>query len=250
MKDDIPEAHREHSLTAKSSTGLRWNIFLGLGGAVFLLVVGGWMISRWSMPKTAQVPAPTTTSAPTSVVSPASPSPDSLLGHLAYKEAPQSDLTAVTPDGRVKLRTTAAKQFAAMVASAQSAGVALLPLSGYRSIQDQNYLFFDVKAERGQVATERAQVSAPPGYSEHHTGYAIDIGDGSRPDANLKISFEDSAAFRWLKANAAYYSFELSFPAHNPQGVSYEPWHWRFVGDQDSLKTFYKARQTEKPPQK
>jgi zinc D-Ala-D-Ala carboxypeptidase len=251
MKDDIPEAHREHSLTAKSSTGPRWNIFLGLGGVVILLLlVGGWVISRWSMPRTAQAPmSPAATSAPTSAAPPASPSPDSLLGHLAYKEAPQSDLAAVTPDGRVKLRASAAKQLAAMVASAQSAGVALLPLSGYRSIHDQNYLFFDVKAERGQVATERAQVSAPPGYSEHHTGYAIDIGDGSRPAANLKTSFEDSAAFRWLKANAAYYSFELSFPAHNLQGVSYEPWHWRFVGNQDSLKTFYKARQTEKPPQ-
>jgi zinc D-Ala-D-Ala carboxypeptidase len=252
MKDDIPEARREHSLTAKASTGPRWSIFLGLGGVViFLLVLGGWVISRWSMPNTAQVPAPplpSATSAPTSKTPAASPSPDSLLGHLAYKEAPQSDLAAITPDGRIKLRAAAAKQFAVMVARAQSAGVVLLPLSGYRSIQDQNYLFFDVKAERGQVATERAQVSAPPGYSEHHTGYAIDIGDGSRPDTNLKTSFDNSAAFRWLKANAAYYSFELSFPAHNPQGVSYEPWHWRFVGDQDSLKTFYKARQTEKPP--
>ncbi len=254
MKDDIPEARREHSLTAKASTGPKWMIYLGLGSVVIvLLVVSAWLISRWSMPKTAQAPAPpltVATSTPTSAPpkSSASPSSDSLLGHLAYKEAPEADLKSITPDGRVKLRTNAAQKFSAMVASAQAAGVVLLPLSGYRSIQDQNYLFFDVKAERGQVTTERAQVSAPPGYSEHHTGYAIDFGDGSQPETNLKTSFENSAAYRWLKANAAYYSFELSFPNHNPQGVSYEPWHWRFVGDQDSLKTFYKARQTEKPP--
>ncbi len=250
MKDDIPEARREHSLTAKTSAGTKSGILLGLGGLViFLVAVSAWMIFRWPESKTAQVPAPAPpvpTVAPSTAVS--SPSPDVLLGHFAYKDAPQSDLKSITPDGRIKLRTAAAQKFMAMVANAQSAGVVLLPLSGYRSIQDQNYLFFDVKAERGQVTTERAQVSAPPGYSEHHTGYAIDIGDGSQPDTNLKPSFENSAAFRWLAANAAYYSYELSFPAHNQQGVSYEPWHWRYVGNQDSLKTFYKARQAKKSP--
>ncbi|MBW4552314.1 MAG: D-alanyl-D-alanine carboxypeptidase family protein [Aphanocapsa sp. GSE-SYN-MK-11-07L] len=248
MKDDIPEARREHSLTAKASAGTRSSIFLGLGTAVIVLAaVSAWVILRWPTSKTAQAPAPTAPTAAPSAVA-ASPSPDILLGHFAYKEAPQTDLKSITPDGRVKLRAAAAQKFMAMVASAQSAGVVLLPLSGYRSIQDQNYLFFDVKAERGQVTTERAQVSAPPGHSEHHTGYAIDIGDGSQPDTHLKPSFETSAAFRWLAANAAYYSFELSFPAHNQQGVSYEPWHWRYVGNQDSLKTFYKARQAKKPP--
>ncbi|HEY9618014.1 MAG TPA: D-alanyl-D-alanine carboxypeptidase family protein, partial [Microcoleaceae cyanobacterium] len=54
---------------------------------------------------------------------------------------------------------------------------------------------------------------------------------------------EQTAAFQWLQANAAHYSFELSFPKDNRQGVSYEPWHWRYVGDIQSLKTFYRARQ-------
>ena len=54
--------------------------------------------------------------------------------------------------------------------------------------------------------------------------------------------FEKTAAFSWLKNNAAKYSFELSFPPDNHQGISYEPWHWRYVGDQESLETFYKAR--------
>jgi D-alanyl-D-alanine carboxypeptidase len=58
----------------------------------------------------------------------------------------------------------------------------------------------------------------------------------------LNVSFEETPAFQWLKDHAAFHSFELSFPKDNPQGVSYEPWHWRFVGDRDSLETFYKAR--------
>ena len=97
------------------------------------------------------------------------------------------------------------------------------------------------------MATKRAEVSAPPGYSEHHTGYAVDIGDGRTPATNLNTNFENTAAFKWLEENAAYYSFELSFPKGNPQGVSYEPWHWRFVGDPDSLETFYKAQNLDRP---
>ncbi|MEM1310980.1 MAG: D-alanyl-D-alanine carboxypeptidase family protein, partial [Cyanobacteria bacterium P01_H01_bin.153] len=46
----------------------------------------------------------------------------------------------------------------------------------------------------------------------------------------------------WLETNAARYSFELSFPEGNAQGVQYEPWHWRYVGDPDSLETFYQDR--------
>jgi zinc D-Ala-D-Ala carboxypeptidase len=103
-------------------------------------------------------------------------------------------------------------------------------------------LFFDLKAQNGEVATERADVSAPPGYSEHHTGYAVDIGDGSLPATDLEVSFETTPAFKWLQKKAAHYNFELSFPKNNPQGVSYEPWHWRFVGDRNSLETFYKDR--------
>ncbi|MGA7934447.1 MAG: D-alanyl-D-alanine carboxypeptidase family protein, partial [Kovacikia sp.] len=53
-------------------------------------------------------------------------------------------------------------------------------------------------------------------------------------------------ASKWLQANAAHYSFELSYPKNNPQGVNYEPWHWRYVGDIASLKTFYRAHGGQK----
>ena len=66
------------------------------------------------------------------------------------------------------------------------------------------------------------------------------------PATNLSSSFAITAAFRWLQNNAAQYSFELSFPENNPQGINYEPWHWRFVGDSHSLETFYKAQQLGK----
>jgi D-alanyl-D-alanine carboxypeptidase len=169
-----------------------------------------------------------------------------VLGHLPYKEAPSGALTSITADGRIRLQKAAAQKYRQMQAAARRDGVSLVPLSGFRSVKEQEYLFFGVKAKRNQEAKKRAEVSAPPGYSEHHTGYAIDLGDGRAPATNLSQTFEGTAAFRWLKNHAAKYSFELSFPANNPQGVNYEPWHWRYVGDTQSLETFYKAQQLKK----
>lgn len=165
-----------------------------------------------------------------------------LLGHLPYSEAPLDELVPVTSDGFWELREAAANRFLAMQAAAKADGIDLVVLSAFRTIADQQTLFFEVKAQRGQVATERAEVSAPPGYSEHHTGYAIDLGDANDPETDLSVDFERTEGFQWLEANAAYFSFELSFPPNNEQGIAYEPWHWRFVGDQDSLETFYRAR--------
>ncbi|MFN3362233.1 MAG: D-alanyl-D-alanine carboxypeptidase family protein, partial [Pseudanabaenaceae cyanobacterium] len=170
---------------------------------------------------------------------------DTLFGHYAYEEAPASDLVtiAVAADSyALKLRTAAAQSFTRMQRDARADGINLVPLSGYRSKAEQEHLFFTIGQERNQTPAERAKVSAPPGYSEHHTGYAIDIGDGDNPSTDLAETFAQTAAYAWLRQNAARYGFELSFPPNNPQGVMYEPWHWRFVGDTDSLKTFYKVR--------
>jgi D-alanyl-D-alanine carboxypeptidase len=167
---------------------------------------------------------------------------DHIFGHLPYQQASPSELKGITNDGRIKLRANAAEKFKEMQAAAKASGVILLPISGFRSISEQEYLFFEIKAQRSQVASKRAEVSAPPGYSEHHTGYALDIGDGRTPATHLRPSFAQTAAYKWLETNAAKYSFELSFSPDNLQGVSYEPWHWRYVGDTKSLETFYKAR--------
>ncbi len=167
---------------------------------------------------------------------------DNVLGHLAYAEAPITELKAITPDGRLKMRQAAATQFLKMQADAKAQGIALVPISAFRTLDQQNQLFFEVKKQRNQETRKRAEVSAPPGYSEHHTGYAVDIGDGSAQATHLSESFESTKAFQWLKNNAAKYSFEISFPPNNPQGVNYEPWHWRYVGDRPSLELFYKAR--------
>lgn len=257
--DDIPEAVRE-TAPSKSSFQLPLIPIVGgvLGVGAIALLSGVWL-SRPATKSTqntssspekvepiAQAGTPTnpvTTQPPTQADK--SITPEDLLGHLPYKEASKSALTSISADGRLKLHNAAAQKFTQMQAAAIANGVLLTPISAFRSVSEQDYLFFRVKEQRVQRTAKRAEVSAPPGYSEHHTGYAIDIGDGKAPSANLNVKFENTAAFRWLQANAARYSFELSFPQDNPQGISYEPWHWRYVGDVQSLETFYKARNLE-----
>jgi D-alanyl-D-alanine carboxypeptidase len=162
-----------------------------------------------------------------------------LLGHRAFDEAPEEELVGLSANASIRLRTAAATQYEAMTEAAARDGVRLVPLSGYRSQAEQEKIFFNLKAERGQNAQTRAEVSAPPGYSEHHTGYAIDVGDGNQAGTNLNADFVETAAYKWLETNAVHYDFELSFPPDNFQGVAFEPWHWRFVGDRTSLETFY-----------
>lgn len=163
-----------------------------------------------------------------------------LLGHFPYPELHADKLVTVAPG--LQVHRDAAEPLLAMQREAAAAGVDLRFLSGFRSVALQKQLFFDVKSERNQSAAERAKVSAPPGFSEHSTGLALDLGDGSRPGTNLKQAFEDTPAFTWLERNANRHHFRLSFPKGNRQGVSYEPWHWRFEGSAEALELFETAR--------
>jgi zinc D-Ala-D-Ala carboxypeptidase len=250
--EDIPAALRDARSarveTPASTVAPKKSLPLGALAIGFgLLLAGGAALVYATMPRANspaanETPSPTTANSPPTAI--ASPPTDNVLNHLPYSEAPEPELVSI--GGGYRLRKAAAAKFQAMVADARSSGVNITTISAFRSVEDQKRLFFGVGAERGQQPTKRAEVSAPPKYSEHHTGYAIDVGDGTVPATNLNQNFETTPAFKWLKANAAKYSFELSFPKDNIQKVSYEPWHWRFVGDINSLETFYKARNLNK----
>ncbi|MFM8525777.1 MAG: D-alanyl-D-alanine carboxypeptidase family protein [Cyanobacteriota bacterium] len=162
-----------------------------------------------------------------------------LLGHFPYQEVPASDRVAI--GAGLELQRDAAEALNSMLQAAANDGIHLRVLSAFRSVALQKSLFFDVKSERNQSAEERARVSAPPGFSEHSTGLAVDLGDGSAPGTDLSKSFETTPAYHWLLSNAARHHFQLSFPEHNAQGVSYEPWHWRFEGSAEALRQFEAA---------
>ena len=159
-----------------------------------------------------------------------------LLGHFPYPEASKNDLISVYPG--LEVHRDIFEALKRMRAAASKEGINLVLLSGYRSIDLQRMIFYENKSIRNQIAIERAKVSAPPGYSEHSTGYAIDIGDSTMRHTDFEVEFEKTPAFLWLKRNAPRYHFVLSFPKNNLQGVSYEPWHWRFEGTVEALQKF------------
>jgi len=107
--------------------------------------------------------------------------------------------------------------------SALRDGVVLEAISGYRSHAYQRGIF-ERKFARGQTLAEVLRVNAAPGYSEHHSGRALDI--GTPDEAPAEVSFEATPAYAWLCERAGGFGFRLSYPRENPHGIDFEPWHW------------------------
>ena len=123
------------------------------------------------------------------------------------------------------LTASAAFAWQAMQAAAACDAVALEPISGYRSHAYQHGIFLR-KLARGVQLNDILMVNTAPGYSEHHSGRALDIGTPGEPPA--EESFEATPAFTWLNARAVAFGFSLSYPRDNPHDIAYEPWHWCF----------------------
>jgi len=158
-----------------------------------------------------------------------------ILGHLPYNETPREKLVLIEPN--IEVHMDMRDSLLKMREEAKKDGIYLVFLSGYRSINLQNDIFYSLKSIRNQEAAERARVSAPPGYSEHSTGFAIDIGDATQRETDFETDFENTDAFRWLIKNAAKFHFKLSFNKNNKY-IDYEPWHWRYEGSIEALKVF------------
>ena len=158
-----------------------------------------------------------------------------ILGHLPYNETPKEKLVLIEPN--IEVHMDMRDSLLKMREEAKKDGVYLVFLSGYRSINLQNDIFYSLKSIRNQEAAERARVSAPPGYSEHSTGFALDIGDAPQRDTDFVTDFENTDAFRWLIKKAAKFHFKLSFNKDNKY-IDYEPWHWRYEGSIEALKVF------------
>lgn len=110
-----------------------------------------------------------------------------------------------------------------MVEAAAADKISLLAVSGFRSVEYQAMLIRR-KINSGQRIDDILKVNVAPGFSQHHTGNAMDIATpGYKP---LSEEFEESPAFEWLQLNAAQFGFTLSYPRDNREGVIYEPWHW------------------------
>lgn len=124
-----------------------------------------------------------------------------------------------------RLEPGAFAAWSAMKQAAAEAGVILHLISAFRDLEYQRGLIVR-KLDQGQAIADILRVNAAPGFSEHHTGRAIDIGTKDCPA--LEQEFENTEAFQWLVENAGDFGFALSYPPDNPLGIAYEPWHWCF----------------------
>jgi LAS superfamily LD-carboxypeptidase LdcB len=168
-------------------------------------------------------------------------------GHLPYPEVTPDALIAIGSysqgaEQRYEYLTQAAGlALMKMLDAARLDGIWLVPVSAFRDWERQNTLFQSQVVRLGS-AEAAARAVAPPGYSEHHTGLAIDLADGLARAQDISIAFGQTQGFQWLTQHAQEFGFELSFPPDNPQGVNYEPWHWRYVGSSEASQTFSLAQ--------
>ncbi|BCD89209.1 peptidase [Pseudomonas solani] len=148
-------------------------------------------------------------------------------GLQEFTEATVLEVAEVDANGREhQLAPSAAKAWARLKSGASADGVDLHIVSAFRSVARQVSII-ERKLKAGLSLEQILAVSAPPLFSEHHTGLAVDIGTPGCPA--LETEFENTPAFAWLEKHAAAFGFQLSYPRGNPNGFDYEPWHWRFI---------------------
>ena len=141
------------------------------------------------------------------------------------------------------LQTVACDAFLEMQKAAAADGVTIWMQSGYRSVAYQTKLYEkktqyyrDKGFEEAAAREKAAAIVNPPGYSEHNCGLAADL--NSPEHTGLDEGFENTAAFRWLCQHAGEYGFILRYPkgAEEKTEITYEPWHWRYVGTENAAK--------------
>lgn len=148
-----------------------------------------------------------------------------------------TDLTDVS-GGMVRIEASEALK--SLLRDAAQQNVPMQVISAYRSYTEQQTTYSAFVQKDGVEKADN--YSARPGFSEHQTGLAIDVGNGT---CNLEICFADTPAGQWLSKNAHNYGFIIRYQQNLTQktGYQYEPWHIRYVGN-DLASELQKTGQT------
>lgn len=155
--------------------------------------------------------------------------------HLPYSIEPPDSLCYI---GKMRVHKQCCEVVKKMMEDAKKEKVYLGIRSAYRDSTEQAYQFYYLGDLYKQTMEQRLKHTAPPKFSEHHTGFAIDFMDLHHTGVNYSISFEYTPAFKWLQKNACRYGFVMSFPKNNKQNLQYEPWHWRYEGNEYARSKF------------
>lgn len=141
----------------------------------------------------------------------------------------------------ISLQKNAAMALEAMIAEMKADGAwDTLVCSAYRTYEYQENLYnYYISEEKkahpdytdAEIIALVDSYSARPGTSDHQTGLCVDFYD-------VEVTFKEKKAFAWLTENAHKFGFILRFPEGKTSitGYTYEPWHWRFVGQTAAYK--------------
>jgi len=143
--------------------------------------------------------------------------------------APQFPVLNANPYGR-KLRKEASKAAYKLAMAMKAAGKGSLVIqSAYRSYAEQKTIHAR-QVEKYGLTTGEA-LAARPGYSEHQTGWAMDVSARGQ-GCQIRVCFGQTKAGRWLAGNAWRFGFIIRYPSEAMEvtGYQYEPWHLRYVG--------------------
>ncbi len=128
------------------------------------------------------------------------------------------------------LRNDAAKAYLRLYRAAKRDGISLKVQSGYRSYSSQVSVYNGWVKSLGRKGADLQ--SARPGFSEHQIGLSVDIA-ASNGACTIQECFAKTPEGKWLARNAWKYGWHLRYPKGKTAitGYKYEPWHWRYVGN-------------------
>ncbi|BDG69550.1 hypothetical protein ENLAB_31140 [Enterococcus innesii] len=157
------------------------------------------------------------------------------------KEIAQKDLGKLSNGYLVDQRIVSS--YEKLADAAKAAGHPLAMVSAYRSVAYQEEIFnanVNTLMSQGHTKEEAIRITkltfTEPGYSEHHTGLAVDVVDQdwyqNHTGELLNEGFGDTDGGKWLQAHAREYGFIIRYPKgkHDITQIDYEPWHLRYVG--------------------
>lgn len=155
-----------------------------------------------------------------------------LLVNAAHPLATLSDPDLVRMDDRfpeIRLERRTAGFLNACIREVAGEHV-IVPVSGWRSQEEQQEIWEDTLAKEGEAFTRR--YVALPGCSEHQTGLAVDLGMAAKTIDFIRPHFPYDGLCGAFRKRAADYGFVLRYPAGKEAvtGIAEEPWHFRYVG--------------------
>ena len=160
------------------------------------------------------------------------------IKHFKYAETKKEDLVwsgyGVKNHRKYLIHKQAKPALDEMIKAAKKDGITLKPNSIFRSVNRQKQII--EHKLKTQKPYDVYHISSPAGYSEHHTGLAMDFN-------SIDNTFDHSSAYRWLLKNAEKFGFEQTFTQEYStwSGVSEESWHWRYIGKNGEFAYIFQA---------